>query len=194
MTALEQVSCEFESSWSVAPQAVGVADVWLDDVAKLYLLSFFLTGDKVLAERCFADAMDDFVGNTGDAAAEWARETGRIAVIRRAVRVIRPLSKSVYSWSHVLGCRPLLAPVHQPFSSITSFGAFERFVFVLFALEGYSVEECAELLECQPGDIECGEELATRLLSTIEAETEVWQDSDSLPATAALIHQHCGIC
>jgi hypothetical protein len=183
MTAIEQVTSELEPLCSIVPRAVGAAAVWLDDVVKLYLLAFLLTADKVLAEQCFSDAMDNYVGSTGDAATEWATEPGRIAVIRRAVRLIRPLSKSVYSWSHVLGCRPLLSPVHRPFSVITSFNAFERFVFVLSVLEGYSVQECAELLECEPGDIECSEDLATRLLSTIEAETESWHDCDSLLAT-----------
>jgi hypothetical protein len=194
MSTVAQVACEHDPLCPIAPRAAEFADAWLDDVIKLYLLSFLLTADKVLAEKCFSDAMDDYVGSPGDAADEWARESGRIAVIGRAVQLIRPVPKSVDSWSFVSGSRPLLSPLHQPFSAITSLGAFERFVYVLSVLEGYSAEECAALLECGPAEVDCSRDLANRLLSAMELGDQLWHDCDSLPATTAVIHQHCGIC
>jgi hypothetical protein len=194
MTTVAQVSCELDASYPIVPLAAEFAEAWLDGVIGLYLLSFLLTADKVLAEQCFAEAMDDFVGTPGTVATEWANGQGRVAVIRHAVQLIRPLPKSVHSWSFVPGRRPLLALAHQPFSAITSLGAFERFVFVLSVLEGYSQEDCASLLDCRPGEVRCSRDLANRLMSAVEIGSELWRDCDSLPATTALIHQHYGIC
>jgi hypothetical protein len=194
MNTVAQVTCEHEPLCPIALRAAEFADAWLDDVIKLYLLSFLLTADKVLAEQCFSDAMEDYAGSRGDTAAECVTESGRAAVIKCAVQLIRPLPKSVHGWSHVPGRRPLLSAEHQALSAITSLGVFERFVFVLTVLEGYSEEECATLLECEPAKVECSRDLANTLLSAMEPGNEIWRDCDSLPAATALIHQHCGIC
>lgn len=193
MSTAQQFTCEIEPSCPIVTISAEFADTWLDQVIRLYLLSFLLTADKLLAEQCFSGAMDDYVGSPGAVAAEWARGPGRAGVIKRAIQLIRPAPKSVHSWSHVSGLRPLLSPAHQPFSEITSLGAFERFVFVLSMLEGYSEEECASLLECSPAKVRCSRDLADRLTSAVEI-GDLWPDCDSLPPVTALIHQHCGMC
>lgn len=194
MSTAPEVTFEIEPSCSIVAISAEFSDTWLDQVIKLYLLSYLLTADKLLAEQCFAGAMDDCVSSPGALASEWARGPGRAGVIKRAVQLIRPAPKSVHSWSHVSGLRPLLSPTHQPFSEITSLSAFERFVFVLSVLEGYSEEECASLLECDTAEIGCGRDLANRLTSALEVGEELGLDCDSLSATAALVHQHCGLC
>jgi hypothetical protein len=194
MSTAAEVTCEIDPSCSIVTISAAFPETWLDEVIKLYLLSFLLIADKVLADQCFSGAMEDYVDGPGAVASDWARGPGRTCVVRRAVQLIRPQPKSTHSWSHVDGFRPLLSAVHQPFSAITSLGSFERFVFVLFVLEGYSAEECASLLECDTAEVSCGKDLANTLTSALETGEELWQDSDSLSATAALIHQHCGIC
>ncbi|MGB6132384.1 MAG: hypothetical protein WBG54_11425 [Acidobacteriaceae bacterium] len=194
MSTVAQVTCELDPSCPIVTISAEFADSWLDEVIKLYLLSFLLTADKLLADQCFSDAMDDYVGSPGAVASDWARGPGRTGVIRRAVQLIRPQPKSAHSWSHVHGFRPLLSAAHQPFSAITSLGSFERFVFVLTVLEGYSTEECASLLECNNAEVGRGRDLAIRLTSALEIGEEFGLDCDSLSATAALVHQHCGIC
>lgn len=194
MSTIAQVTCELDPSSPIVTFSAEFADSWLDEVIKLYLLSFLLTADKVLADQCLSGAMDDYVDSSGAVASDWARAQGRTGVIRRAVQLVRPRPKSAHSWSHVHGVRPLLSKAHQPLSAITSLGSFERFVFVLTALEGYSTEECASLLGCDIAAVECGRDLAARLTSAFEIRDELWHDCDSLSATAALIHQHCGIC
>jgi len=194
MATVTQFTCESDPSCPIVTIAADFADTWFDEVIKLYLLSFLLTADKVLAEQCFSGAMDDYVDSSAVCASDWARGPGRVAVIRRAVELSHPRPKSVHSWSFVHGCRPLLSAAHQPFSAITSLSAFERFVFVLCVLEGYSVEECASLLECAMAEVRSSRDLANRLMSALETGDELWHDCDSLTATAALIHQHCGMC
>ena len=194
MSTAPQVSCEIDPSCPIVTISAEISDTWLDQVIKLYLLSFLLTADKLLADQCFSRTMDDYVGSPEAVASEWARGPGRAGVIKRAVQLIRPAPKSVHSWSHASGLRPSLSPAHQPFSEITSLSAFERFVFVLSVLEGYSEEECASLLECNPAEVRCSRDLADRLTSAVEVGDDLGQDCDSLPAVTALIHQHCGMC
>jgi len=194
MSTFAQVTCEIDPVCSIVTISAAFPETWLDEVIKLYLLSFLLTADKALADQCFSGAMDDYVDSPGAVASDWARGPGRTCVVRRAVQLIRPQPKSAHSWSHANGFRPLLSAAHQPFSAITSLGSFERFVFVLTVLESYSAEECATLLECDNAEISCGQDLANTLISALETGEELWQDSDSLSATATLIHQHCGIC
>lgn len=194
MSTVAQITCEVDPLCPIVTFAAEFSDTWLDEVIKLYLLSFLLTADKMLADQCFAGVMDDYVGSPGAVASEWARGPGRAGVIRRSVQLIRPVPKSVHSWSHAYGLRPVLSSTHQPFSAITTLGAFERFVFVLSVLEGYSQEECASLLECDVAEVGSSRELANRLTSTLDAGDELGLDCDSLPAATALIHQHCDMC
>lgn len=193
MPAIAQVTCEVDPSCPIVTFAAEFADNWIDEVSKLYLLSFLLTADKMRAEQCFSGVMDDYVGSPALVASDWVRGPGRVAVVRRAVQLIRPVPKSVHSWSFADGQRPLLSTAHQPFSAITSLGAFERFVFVLSVLEGYSVEECATMLECDATVVSCSRDLANSLTSEWETGENLWQGCDSLPATTALIHQHYAI-
>ena len=194
MTSFAQVIGEPDAFRPAVTMSAEFAEIWLDEVTRLYLLAFLLTAEKAFAEECFAGAMDDYVRSPAAVASAWARGPGRIGVIRRAVHLIRPLPKSVHSWSYVQGRRPLLSPSHQPFSAITSLGSFERFVLVLSVLEGYSEEECACLLECDPADVRCSRDLANRLTSAFEGTDEFSPDCDALPTTAALIHRHCAMC
>jgi hypothetical protein len=177
-----------------APDAAGSVDIWLDEVTRLYLLSFLLTADKVLAEKCFSNAMDDFVASRGVTLADWAGSAGRAAVILRAVQTMRPTPKRVHSWSFVPGSRPLVTVEHQPFSAITGLGAFERFVFVIAVLEGYSAEECAAFLECGLSDVAAPRDLADTLIPAADTEDGFGNPSETLPLAHALIHQHSAIC
>ena len=193
MNTVSAANCQYHSPHHTVPRAADFAEAWLDEITNLYLLSFLLTADKVLAEQCFSDAMTDYVGGSRGLT-DWSKGPGKVAVIRRAYQMIRPVPKRVHSWSFAPGARPLLSAVHQPFATITSLGAFERFVFVLSVLEGYADEVCAALLECELPDIMETRELANRLVAALELDEELQRDSAVLPATTTLISQHCGLC
>lgn len=186
----DYLSCSREA---IVPRAMRPADAWFDHLTDLYLLSFLLTADKVLAEQCFSDAMEDCAASFG-ALSDWASGPGKIAVIRRAVQAIRPVPKRVRSWSCVFGTKPLLSAMHQPFSTITSLGAFERFVFVLSVLEGHADAVCAALLERELADIVESRDLAHRLIAALELDDEFPRDSVVMPMTTTLISQRSGLC
>jgi hypothetical protein len=193
MNAVAEAGSSFQCPRTVIPPAAEVVASWLDDFTKMYLLSFLLTADKMMAERCFSDAMEESVSSSG-AAADWANGPGRGAVVRRAIQAIRPVPKRVQSWSFASGARPLLASAHEPFSVITSLGAFERFVFILTVLEGQSEEECAALLECELEDIADSRDLANGLTADLGLEDELQRNADLWPVTTTLVSQHCGLC
>lgn len=193
MNAVAIVNVPSQSLPAAPSRMAEVVESWLDEFTKLYLLSFLLTADKTLAEVCFSDAMEESVRSSG-AVADWTNGPGRAAVIRRAIQAIRPVPKRVQSWSLASGARPLLAPVHEPFSVITSLGAFERFVFVLTVIEGQSEEECASLLECELEDIAESRDLANGLIATLELEDELQRNSDAWPVTTTLLSGHSALC
>ena len=175
-------------------RAADIAEAWLDEMTNLYLLSFLLTADKILAEQCFAEAMDDYLHAPAPALGEWARGQGRVSVMRRAVQVIRPMPKQVQNWSFLPEARPLLSAAHQPFSVITSLGAFDRFVFVLSVIEGESDQACAALLECELAQVERSRDLANTLISAVETNDGIPMLGDAMPVTSAILHLQCGIC
>jgi len=194
MTTTATISYQSDSLPPMMPRAADLAEAWLDEITNLYLLCFLLTADKVLAEQCFAEAMDDYLLSPADALGDWSRGEGRASVIRRAVQIIRPVPKRVESWSLGQGSRPLLSAVHQPFSAITSLGAFDRFVFVLSVIEGESDETCAALLDCEVAEVGRSRDLANRLIAAVETEDGIPMPDDATLITSALTHLHCGIC
>jgi len=99
MTSFAQVIGEPDAFRPAVTMSAEFAEIWLDEVTRLYLLAFLLTAEKAFAEECFAGAMDDYVRSPAAVASAWARGPGRIGVIRRAVHLIRPLPKSVHSRS-----------------------------------------------------------------------------------------------
>jgi len=194
MSAIAETICVADRLHFTPPDASNATDIWLDEVTRLYLLSFLLTADKIVAEKCFSDAMDDYVASQGVTLADWARGPGRAAVIVHAIQTMRPAPKRVHSWSFAPGSRPLVAATHQPFSAITTLSVFERFVFVIAVLEGYSAEECAAFLECGLGDIAASRDLADTLTAAAETENDFENPRDTLPLATALVHRHFAIC
>jgi len=169
------------------------AENWLDEMAELYLLAFMLTANKEAAETCVLESVDEYLNSGAATLSDWVRTEGRNVVIARAVHLIKPRAKISYSWTAPLGARASIGPSHQPFAVITSLGAFERFVYVLTALEGRGEEECAALLECPQADVVVARRLSDQLICLGES-GEPWPDRlDPLALSDALIHSRCGI-
>lgn len=169
------------------------AENWLHEMAELYLLAFLLTANKEVAEQCVLDSVDEYLNSGAPTLSNWVRSDGNNVVIANAVRLIKPRAKISYSWTAPLGARALLGPSHQPFAVITSLGTFERFVYVLTALEGRSEEECAVLLECPRADVVAARKLSDLLVGLSES-GEPWPDRlDPLLLTDAVIHSRYGI-
>lgn len=169
------------------------AENWLDEMAELYLLAFMLTANKETAETCVLESVDEYLNSGAATLSDWVTTEGRNVVIAKAAHLIKPRAKTSYSWTAPLGARALIGPSHQPFAVITSLGAFERFVYVLTALEGRGEEECAALLECPQADVVAARRLSDQLVSLDES-GEPWSDRlDPLLLTDAVVHSRCGI-
>lgn len=110
------------------------------DMNRLYLLSFLLTGDHQSAERCFVGGLEDSA--KGRVFKEWARSWARRTIIRNAIQLMqpRPCAGNGMTVSH---------GVTEParIAAVIELPAFDRFVFVMAVLEGYSDQQCSLFLD-----------------------------------------------
>src|SRR5215470_1235163 len=63
--------------------------IFRDDMSSLYMLSYVLTADHDLAEKCFVSGLDD-CSSGNRVFKEWARSWARRVVIKNAIRMIAP--------------------------------------------------------------------------------------------------------
>jgi DNA-directed RNA polymerase specialized sigma24 family protein len=113
-----------------------------DRLGHLYTLSLLLTADRPKAEQCVVAGLEDCLqGNP--VFQEWAHSWARRTVVKNAIRMISPtpLRNETETAAGITGVNLLAA-------AITSLKAFDRFVYVLSVLEGYSDRECSMLLDC----------------------------------------------
>lgn len=125
----------------------GFCRMFEKDMNRLYLLSFLLTGDRMVAEQCFVGGLH--IAQEGNHVfKDWAESWARRAIIRSAIRMIRPWnaadrahSTSDYSTANALTDGAEIA-------GIVDLPAFERFAFVMSVLERFSDQESSILLGC----------------------------------------------
>jgi DNA-directed RNA polymerase specialized sigma24 family protein len=123
------------------------------DMNRLYLLSFLLTADHALAEKCFVRGFDD-TAKTNPVFKEWAESWARRTIIQSAIQMIAPKSADRAATSSISDGK-LGHAMTEPaaIAAVVDLPAFERFVFVMTALEGYSEQECSLLLNCSRGEV-----------------------------------------
>jgi hypothetical protein len=126
-----------------------------EDMNSLYLLSFLLTADREKAEQCFVSGLEDAVeGNP--VFQEWARSWARRVIIVNAVRVVnpQPVEENGRSSSTMVRSNGKMPPVEQvEIAAVLGLEPFERFVYVMTVLEGYSDLDCSLLLSCARRDV-----------------------------------------
>ena len=158
--------------------------VFTEDLHSLYLLSLLLTADNDKAEKCFVSAMSECAEGIG-VSAEWAGTWARRAVFKHAIQMIRPAPEHADSLPFISPEASATSPSRNPFATIFSLDAFERFVFVMSILEGQSEQDCAILLRCPRRDVMIARVLAlTRMASAdvaCEPTDEYIRPSDQLP-------------
>ena len=155
-----------------------------EDMNGLYLLSFLLTADHEKAEQCFVSGLEDAV-NGNRVFKEWARSWARRVIIKNAVTVInpRPVERSVQSSpvSANSNGKTLLAEQQVEITAVLGLESFERFVYVMTVLEGYSDQDSSLLLGCARRDVlaarsralqETGSVIESHLLRPLAANQE----------------------
>jgi hypothetical protein len=115
------------------------------DMNRLYLLSFLLTGNHPSAERCFVSGLDDSA--KAPVFKEWAESWARRTIIRNAIQAIRPRPDRNTSSLGQGTSEPARV------AAVVELSAFDRFVFVMAVLEGYSDHECSLFLDCSRDEV-----------------------------------------
>lgn len=131
--------------------------VFTEHVSSLYKLSFLLTCNRDDAERCLVAAVDETVEATR-VPKHSIRSRAKRAIVQQAVRVLKPRPEEQSDGRLLLGNisdRDYLETFsgRQAIRRVLSLRVFERFVFVLCLLERHSVEECAQLLNCDVPEV-----------------------------------------
>jgi DNA-directed RNA polymerase specialized sigma24 family protein len=143
--------------------------IFKDDMNRLYLLSFLLTGDEATAEKCFVGGLR--MSRDGSPVfKEWAESWARRTIILNAIRMIRPkLTDDRTSPAFDRGAG-LATMEPAEIADIVELPAFDRFAFVMSVLERYSDQECSLLLACTRREVT---EARTRALQQIGRAAEV---------------------
>jgi DNA-directed RNA polymerase specialized sigma24 family protein len=119
------------------------------DMNRLYLLSLLLTGNQGAAEKCFVQGLSDSKRSNA-VFKEWAEAWARRKVIQNAIELVHPRPTGVVSPENTAD-RDVTHSAET--AAILELPAFDRFAYVLSVLEGYSLHECAILLECRRDEV-----------------------------------------
>lgn len=126
--------------------------IFSEDMAALHLLAYLLTADRDRAEQVFVAGLDDSI-NGNLVFKQWARSWGRRAIIKRAIKAMAPSPDAPSD--HIPSFDPQTGKMEldQLVRAVAGLATFQRFVFVLSVLEGYSTMETAALLACTAGTV-----------------------------------------
>jgi DNA-directed RNA polymerase specialized sigma24 family protein len=126
--------------------------IFQSNMNRLYLLSFLLTGNPAMAEKCFVGGLED-AKKGNPVFKEWAESWARRAIILNAIRMIRPRPNgSTFIEASDPGQGHAVTEPAE-IADVVELPPFERFAFVMSVLEGYSDQECALLFGCTRGEV-----------------------------------------
>ena len=149
------------------------------DMSSIYLLSLLLTGDHEKAEQCFVQGLENAVSRNR-VFKEWARSWARRVIVQNAMTTISPRPNAENgSWGQVsIDARSKTPSERAEIAAVLGLANFERFVFVMSVLEGYSDHDCAILLGCSRRDVLAAR---TRALQQIGRASELQLQTNSGP-------------
>ena len=143
--------------------------IFAEDENALYLLSLLLTADASKAEQCFVAGLEDSIhGNR--VFKEWARSWSKRMIMKNAIRLISPAPAKVNGAQHVSDLEALALDLGGSLTAVVQLAPFERFVFVMSVLEGYSLQECSILLNCTKEAAAMAQARALQNIALLKAE------------------------
>lgn len=152
--------------------------IFSEEMDGLYVLAFLLTADQSVAEQCCVTGSRECVNGFG-VVLDDPLSAARSAIVRSAIGILRPTPQE--STPSINATLSVTAGVSNPFASIVSLPAFERFVFVMSILEGQSDETCQRLLSCAAQEVVTARESALKRIGTgvcrfpvDHKETSIW--------------------
>jgi len=126
--------------------------IFQTNMNRLYLLSFLLTGNQAMAEKCFVGGLED-AKKGNPVFKEWAESWARRAIILNAIRMVQPRPDVSTSHDSSNGSSGHAMTEVAEIAEVVELPVFERFAFVMSVLEGYSDQECSLLLGCTRGEV-----------------------------------------
>jgi hypothetical protein len=163
---LESIQISDERTTNYAT-AADFCEIFTEEMHSLYLLAFLLTADNDKAEQCFVNGLGECEEGMS-VFMEWARSWARRAILKHAIRMIKPARERADKLSFVSLKGAATAGRNNLFAAIIALNAFERFVFVMSVLERQSDEDCSSLLGCSRRDIIIARTLAIQCLANID--------------------------
>jgi DNA-directed RNA polymerase specialized sigma24 family protein len=120
------------------------------DMNSLYLLALLLTGEHEKAQQVFVAGLEDAT-NRNTVFKEWARSWARRVIVQNALRMVNPRQGDEDTAN--LAASHGTDDQRPEITAVLEMRPFDRFVFVLSVLEGYSDYECAILLNSTRRDV-----------------------------------------
>ena len=141
------------------------------DMKRLFLLSLLLTAGQHSAEQCFISSLGDCM-DLKPVFKEWTDSWTRRVVLQNAIRMSKPAmtDQDEASQSNLSSLSSELNPALRV---VLQLKTFQRFVFVISVLEGYSDHECSLLLRSSKRDVVATKAAALRHLATSDGSKEV---------------------
>jgi hypothetical protein len=137
--------------------------IFTEDMVGLHRLAFLLTADQAKAEQCFVAGLDESIhGNP--VFRQWARTWSKRAIIHNAIKMIAPMPLRPDTVEG-LASGPQNEGQDDIATKVATWAPFERFVFVMAVLEGYSLRECSTLLGCPVQDVVAAKSAALQKLT-----------------------------
>jgi hypothetical protein len=135
--------------------------IFTEDMVGLHRLAFLLIADEAKAEQCFVAGLEDSIhGNP--VFRQWARAWSKRAIIQNAIKMIAPAP--THPWQPAEDVQRGNSP-EDNVATVAAWSPFERFVFVMAVLEGYSLRECSAFLACPVQDVIEAKSLALQRLA-----------------------------
>ena len=159
-----------------------------EDMNSLYLLSLLLAGDRKKAEQCFVEGLENATSRNR-VFKEWARSWARRAILQNALRIVNPRPNGRGgSWeSSSMNRGGEMLSERAEIMAVLGLRPFDRFVFVMSVLEGYSDHNCSILLGCSRQDVLAAKTRALQQIGSV-AELRLKQEAN-INSEELLAHQ-----
>jgi DNA-directed RNA polymerase specialized sigma24 family protein len=162
--------------------------IFNEDMVGLHRLAFLLTVDEARAEQCFVTGLEDSIhGNP--VFRQWARAWSKRAIIQNAIKTMAPVPPRHRRAPEKAAASSQNGSAPENVAAIVAgWEPFDRFVFVMAVLEGYSPRECSALLGCPVQDVIEAKSLALQRLANRPSQEAVAPqrngNNDDTPWTA----------
>lgn len=165
-------------------------EVLTKDISYLYLLAYLLTGEQETAMQCVVNGLEDCIADNL-AFKHWAHTWSKRTIIKNGIAMMVPTPAQSGNAPIIHRAAGVTSTVEELIAAVLQLPLFDRFVFVITLLEGYSDRGCSVLLDCTPAEVE---RARTRISQSIPMTGETssakggsWQGSLLSQAVACLM-------